>query len=291
MPFFSVIIPTYNRFKMTQRAIESVLNQTFTDFELIVIDDGSTDDTFRLEDLYKDKIQYISQDNKGVSAARNRGIQAGEADYIAFLDSDDQWLLKKLEFHKLYLEENSHCFIHQTSDIWRRNGLRINPRKKHIKKTGNIFKESLQLCMISPSAVMIHKKLFNTYGVFDESLPACEDYDLWLTITAHENIGLISDPLIVRYAGHSDQLSQNFWGMDRFRIYAILKLIKMYHDTLVRKNYMTETKTVLNKKINILYNGAVKRNNTKLAKNLQKIHEIIIKEDYRQIDYAILLEE
>ena len=108
-----------------------------------------------------------------------------------------------------------------TEEIWIRNGVRVNQMKKHAKSGGWLFQRSLALCCISPSSVLIHRSLFEDYGDFDESLPACEDYDLWLRITARESVAYVEVPQIYKYGGHEDQLSRAFWGMDRFRIQAL----------------------------------------------------------------------
>jgi glycosyltransferase involved in cell wall biosynthesis len=270
MPFFSIIIPTCNRFTPVQNAIDSVLAQSFTDFELIVVDDGSIDETFRLEEIYRGKIRYLPQDNSGVSSARNRGIRESSSEYILFLDSDDLWMKEKLQAHRDYIEKKSEILIHQTNEIWIRKGKRVNPRSKHKKIEGDIFRESLELCLISPSAVCIHRKLLEEYGMFDEYMPACEDYDLWLRITSHEKTGLIDEYHVKKYGGHSDQLSSRFWGMDRFRIYSIIKLLERYREEITPEYQEAAFKTLI-KKTELVMNGAMKRSNNRLAEILDRI--------------------
>jgi glycosyltransferase involved in cell wall biosynthesis len=288
MTFFTVIIPTYNRCVLTERAIESVLNQTDQDFTLIVIDDGSTDNTPLLQNKYKSQITYIRQNNRGVSAARNRGIAEAESPYIALLDSDDTWHSNKLAEHRSFIAEHDSIRIHQTEDKWIRNGRAVNPRLKHRKQAGDIFIPSLDLCLISPSSVVMEKSVFNDYGLFDEDLPACEDYDLWLRITAHEPVGLIEKQLITRYAGHDDQLSAAFWGMDRFRVYALIKLLTMQEDTLSAE----QIKAVRNKaleKSRILLGGAQKRGNKTFMALLEKTITSLEDECYNCINYQSLV--
>jgi len=184
MPLVSVIIPTYNRALYLKEAIDSVLSQDFCDFELIVVDDGSTDATSDIIDSYNGAFRYICQRHRGVSAARNTGISHAKGTFVAFLDSDDLWLPKKLSAQVDFFREHPEALICQTEEIWIRNGTRVNSKKRHKKYSGDIFEKALPLCIVSPSAVMIKKNLFDLVGLFDESLPVCEDYDLWLRISA-----------------------------------------------------------------------------------------------------------
>lgn len=224
-PIVSVIIPTFNRASMVLEAAQSVCQQTFQDFELIIIDDGSTDGT--VEELKKiaRPFHYRFQENQGVSKARNQGIQVARGKWIAFLDSDDLWRPQKLETQMRFFSEHPEARICQTEEIWIRNGRRVNPQKKHQKVSGPIFAPSLVLCLVSPSAVMIQKKLFDQVGFFDETLPACEDYDLWLRIASELPIYLIDRPLVIKRGGHPDQLSHTTPALDRYRIQALEKLL------------------------------------------------------------------
>jgi glycosyltransferase involved in cell wall biosynthesis len=221
----SVIIPTYNRAWVLKEAIDSVLAQEFKDFELIVVDDGSTDNTGEILDSYEQDILVVRQSNQGVSAARNRGIAAAAGRLVAFLDSDDLWLPRKLSSQVDFFNSNPAAVINQTEEIWMRNGVRVNPKTRHHKFSGMIFERSLALCLVSPSAVMIKKNLFSEVGVFDENLPACEDYDLWLRISCRYPVDLIETPLIMKRGGHADQLSKAP-GLDKFRIQALKKIIE-----------------------------------------------------------------
>ena len=223
-PRVTVIIPTYNRAGCLREAVDSVLAQDFRDFELIVVDDGSTDDTPRLLQEYGEAIRVFRQENRGVSAARNAGIAVSRGALIAFLDSDDLWLQGKLARQVEFFKAHAGALICQTEEIWVRNGRRVNPGKRHRKRGGMIFEPSLDLCLVSPSAVMVRRELFDRVGLFDESLPACEDYDLWLRVSCRFPIGLIETPLIVKRGGHADQLSRT-GRLDQFRIAAIVKLL------------------------------------------------------------------
>jgi glycosyltransferase involved in cell wall biosynthesis len=224
-PQVSVIIPTYNRAWAVKEAVDSVLAQEFNDFELIVVDDGSTDDTPKTLNAYGPRITVLRQSNRGVSAARNRGIAAAAGHLVAFLDSDDLWLPSKLVRQVDFFNNHPAAVICQTEEIWIRNGVRVNPKKRHQKFSGMIFERSLELCLVSPSAVMIRKALFNSIGGFDESLPACEDYDLWLRVSCRYPVELIETPLIIKRGGHADQLSRAP-GLDKLRIRSLVKIIE-----------------------------------------------------------------
>ena len=190
-----------------------------------MVDDGSTDNTREVLDTYGQDIIVLRQANNGVSAARNRGIAEAGGQLVAFLDSDDLWLPRKLSRQVDFFKLNPDAVINQTEEIWIRNGVRVNPKDRHRKPSGMIFERSLGLCLVSPSAVMIQKTLFDAVGVFDENLPACEDYDLWLRIGCRYPVHLIDAPLIIKRGGHGDQLSKAP-GLDRFRIQSLEKIIE-----------------------------------------------------------------
>jgi glycosyltransferase involved in cell wall biosynthesis len=270
----SAVIPTFNRGHCLLRAINSVLAQTTPVDEIIVVDDGSDDKTYDL--LVKSElldmrgqlpnIRYLYQENKGVSAARNLGIKEAENEYIALLDSDDAWAETKIERQALKLEKKKFsCRITHTEEIWLKDGQRINPKKKHKKSGGFIFEKCLPLCCISPSSVLLHRTLFNDYGFFDEKLPACEDYDMWLRLCAFEEVLFVEEALTIKYGGHADQLSRAFWGMDRFRVQALEKLI---NSGKLSKTQRSQALEMLVKKIEILLLGAKKREKKEMIQNL-----------------------
>ncbi len=226
MPFISVIIPAYNRAGVVERAVRSVLEQTFSDLELILVDDGSNDDTLERLDTYNDpRLRVFTQENKGVSAARNLGIRHSEGRCIALLDSDDYWLPRKLERQIRFMREGG-FHISQTDEMWYRKGVRVNPRNKHAKCAGWFLERSLSLCLVSPSCVMFSRTWWEAVGPFDESLPACEDYDLWLRTGSRFPVGLLPEPLVVKTGGNADQLSGKIIGLDLYRLYAMLKLLQ-----------------------------------------------------------------
>ncbi len=255
-PLISVIIPTYNRFEFLRPAVESVLSQTCRNYELIVIDDGSTDGTGEGLKPYGNRLRYIYQENRGVSAARNRGLSLAQGTWIAFLDSDDYWLPAKLEAQVRFFAENPQALICQTEEIWIRHGRRVNPHKKHRKFSGDIFSPSLIRCIVSPSAVMIRREFLIQIGPFDESLPACEDYDLWLRISCRFPVFLIEEPLVVKQGGHPDQLSRRIPFLDRFRIQA---LVKVLGSDLLSSDQQETALQELKKKCRIYGQGCMKR--------------------------------
>ena len=254
-PLVSVILPTYNRGWIIKEAIDSVLEQEFSDFELIVVDDGSTDDTPAILNTYGRDIRVLRQSNRGVSAARNRGIAASAGQLIAFLDSDDLWLPQKLTAQVDFFAARPDAVICQTEEQWIRNGIRVNPKMRHHKFSGMIFERSLELCLVSPSAVMLRRALFETAGMFDERLPACEDYDLWLRISCRYPVYLIDTPLIVKRGGHADQLSRAP-GLDKYRIRALQKVIE---SRLLSYSQRSAAVRILKEKCAIYVNGCRKR--------------------------------
>lgn len=254
-PLVSVIIPTCNRGWVVRDAIDSVLGQTFADFELIVVDDGSTDETSQILEAYAGRLRVIRQANQGVSAARNRGIDIASGSLIALLDSDDIWLPEKLDVQVAFFKNNTAALICQTEEIWIRNGLRVNPGKRHRKPSGMIFERALELCLVSPSAVMVRRELFEKVGRFDESLPACEDYDLWLRVACRFPVHLIDKPLTVKRGGHADQLSRQP-ALDKFRIRSLVKLIETGRLTPAQRDAAV---VALRKKCAVYAKGCLKR--------------------------------
>jgi glycosyltransferase involved in cell wall biosynthesis len=229
-PSISVIIPAFNRAWCLQETLQSVLDQTFKNFEVIVVDDGSTDGTPDLLHEFSEIRVHRWEDNRGVSAARNLGIAMARGGLICFLDSDDRWVENKLQVQVDWMQAHPECPACYTDEIWIRNGVRVNPKNKHRKYSGDIFRQCLPLCIISPSSIMMRASVLEDIGVFDTDLAACEDYDLWLRLASRYPVEFIPEQLIIKTGGHADQLSQKFRGMDRFRVYALEKILKQ--DTL-----------------------------------------------------------
>ena len=264
----SVIIPTFNRIWSIERAIKSVIKQTLSPQEIIVIDNGSTDGT---SNFLKQKYPYVKiiyESKKGVSSARNRGIIEAKSFWIAFLDSDDEWLPKKLEKQMNAYKSNSFDFslIH-CDEYWIKNESYINPKNKHKKAGGFIFYKCVDLCCISPSSVLIKKSKLIEVGLFDNKLKACEDYDLWLRICLNNPVLYLDEKLLNKYGGHNDQLSKKYWALDRFRIYSLEKIL--YNNNLDEEK-IKKVKEKLKEKLSILIEGAKKRKNRSIISKYEK---------------------
>ncbi|MEM5788493.1 MAG: glycosyltransferase [Syntrophobacteraceae bacterium] len=254
----SIIIPTHDRRAMVLEAVDSVLAQHNVPcgFEVIVVDDGSTDGTSEALSCRGTKIRYLRQDHSGVSAARNLGIAASRGEHIAFLDSDDLWLPGKLSKQMEYFYKHPDILICQTQELWVRDGKRINPKKYHQKPEGHCFSLLLERCLISPSAVAVRRELFDSVGLFDERLPACEDYDLWLRIGCRYPIGLVHRPLVIKRGGHPDQLSATIPRLDRYRMHSIINLLCT---GLLEPDQVRRSIQVLSEKAAIYAQGCRKR--------------------------------
>tara|TARA_B110000914_G_scaffold122777_1_gene107211 strand:+ start:6694 stop:7527 length:834 start_codon:yes stop_codon:yes gene_type:complete len=252
----SVIIPTYNRIFFLKRSIDSVLEQSLKPYEVIIVDDGSSDGTSTMIKKNYPKINLICQENKGVSAARNIGIRASSGDWVCFLDSDDEWKKNKLSEQMLAIKKNTNYSFCHSNEEWIKNGKKINQKKKHKKYGGNIFKECLDMCRISPSSVMINKSVFDDIGFFNEDLVVCEDYELWLRICAHYKVLFVDEPLIIKYGGHEGQLSNSIESIEYYRIKALEYLLS----TEMTYENKKEAVKILLFKLGIYLNGLKKRN-------------------------------
>ncbi len=259
-----IILPTFNRAYCLNRTIDSVLSQTYKEIKLYIIDDGSTDETKNLISQYQNEARliYFYQENKGVSAARNYGIKKAQAEWVAFVDSDDEWLPNKLKTQVDFIKKNpNYRFVH-SDEIWMRNGVRVNQKKKFDKSHHDLFRRSLEMCLISPSTVVMKKELCLQHELFNENFIVCEDYDLWLKILATEEVGFLSEYLIKKYGGHSDQLSTKFPAMDFWRIRSMMDLLG--NRFMTDKDKRSLVKAEIRKKAEILLNGFLKH---------QKLHE------------------
>jgi glycosyltransferase involved in cell wall biosynthesis len=272
----SVIIPTYNRASYLEEAIRSVLEQDYfhpsrgrDPYELIIIDNGSTDETRKVVESYDSRVKYHFLEKRGVSRARNLGLSLARGDFIAFLDSDDLWKKDKIRIQMSVMKNLPQTVICYTEEIWIRNGVFVNPKKKHKKYSGWIFDKVLPLCLLSLSSAMFRKEVFDEVGSFDEDLPACEDYDMGIRLAHCYPFHLVTRPLIIKRGGHSDQLSRKYWGMDRFRIHALEKALSLNlssdQERLIRKEIVN--------KCQILIAGFKKRSNLDEAERYRKILE------------------
>lgn len=257
-PLVSVIMPTFNRAGWLSDSIGSVLSQTYPSIELIVVDDGSTDHTTEVVQAFGDRLTYLRQANRGVSAARNRGVAASQGAWVAFLDSDDLWRPTKVAAQVALFQAQPEVEVCYTDEIWIRHGVRVNPKRIHQKHTGWLFEPSLPRCIISPSSVMMRRSLWTRLGGFDERLPACEDYDLWLRMTARVPVTLVPEALIVKRGGHADQLSRATPLLDQYRIMALDKLLRTALPWPQRRAVLS----VLIRKCDIVAQGARKRQHT-----------------------------
>ena len=260
-PLVSVIIPTFNRGYCVAESIRSVLAQG--ELELIVVNDGSKDATAKDRASFPN-IQVINlAENHGVSYARNKGLERARGSLICFLDSDDLWEEGKLKAQVQWMQLHPECMAVYTDEIWIRNGVRVNPMKKHQKYSGDIFRQSLPLCIVSPSSVMLRKSVLDEVDGFDELMPVCEDYDLWLRIAVRYTFKFLREKLILKRGGHKDQLSRKYWGMDRWRIYALDKLLRGDDLNMQQREWVTE---MLINKSSILIQGFEKRGKTEEAR-------------------------
>ncbi len=263
----SVIIPSYNRAAYLPRALDSVLAQTYSCDECIVVDDGSTDNTKHVLINYPTIKSLSHPTRRGVSAARNFGLAHAKGEWIGFLDSDDVWMPHKLQRQMAVIQSHSKFRWMHTEEWWYRGGVRVNPMKKHQKKGGRIYLHCLPRCMVSPSCVLIHRSVFERVGVFDESLPACEDYDLWLRIAAVYPIYFEPTACVIKHGGHDDQLSRQYWGMDRFRVEALKKQLD---SVSLSQQERDATREQLKQKLSILLLGAKKRQHQQAITHYQQ---------------------
>ena len=264
----SVVIPTYNRAGLLERALASIAQQSFPASEVLIVDDGSDDETLEMVGERFPAFEVLSQPNRGVSSARNRGIRAARHEWIALLDSDDEWTPDKLEAQIAALDAEPGRRLVHCDEIWVRHGIRVNPRLRHRKTGGWIFRRCLPLCVISPSSAMLHRSVFEDVGLFDESLPACEDYDFWLRFTARNPVLFVDRPLVVKHGGHADQLSQRVKALDRYRIQALAKLLEVV--PLNAGDRAAAVGTLL-EKISIYKAGVERRGRSEEAERLEQL--------------------
>jgi glycosyltransferase involved in cell wall biosynthesis len=271
----SVIIPTFNRSDLVKEAVVSVLAQEDVEPEVVVVDDGSSDVTPSILESFGSAIRAILQPHGGVSSARNTGIRAAVGEWLAFLDSDDLWLPRKLDVQLDFLKKYPEFKICQTEEIWVRNGRKLNPKKYHQKPQGYCFPRLLERCLISPSAVIIHREVFEVVGLFDESLPACEDYDLWLRIGCRYPIGFIDEPLTIKRGGHADQLSSAIPALDRYRIQALAKLLA---EKTLSPSQQESVLQAMEQKCRIFSDGCRKRGRYEEAESFRQLPKRLARE-------------
>jgi glycosyltransferase involved in cell wall biosynthesis len=270
-PLVTVIIPTRDRADLLPRAVASALAQTWTALEIIVVDDGSTDETASVLAALDDPRLVVirRQTSGGVSAARNVAIGVARGAYVALLDSDDEWLPDKTARQLAFMQARGHR-ISQTREIWIRGGRRVNPVAGYTKQDGFFFEAALGMCLVSPSTTMFAREFFEEIGLFDESLPACEDYDLWLRTLLRHPIGLLDEYLAVRHGGRGDQLSTLYIGQDLFGIRAMLGLLGRPEVTPWHRDCIEKE---LRRKVRVYVTGCLKRDRPEEAKRVLALME------------------
>lgn len=209
MPEVSVIIPTYNSAHYVVEAVESVLAQTYQDVEILVIDDGSKDETAQVMKRYKKQVRYIQQENSGVAVARNRGVQASRGDYIAFLDADDTWSREKLERQMDALVRHPHYRVCYSALTIADADLRLLSISRSQKSESTL--EALLTrgnVVATPSSVICERALFDLVGGFDPTLSQCADWDMWVRLAAQTEFLYMDEPLVT-YRQHSSNMSRN----------------------------------------------------------------------------------
>ena len=271
MPLVTVVIPTFNRKAQLRRAVDSVLRQSFEDYQIHIVDDGSTDNSVRdlqadLSEHEKITFHYLPE-NLGVSAARNHAIRHSESEFIALLDSDDEWLPNKLQLQIEAL--GSHSAMVHSNEIWLRGDTPVPQRKKHQKGGGDQFIPSLKLCVISPSTSVIRRSTLDEVGLFREDFPVCEDYELWLRITHKYPLSFVEEALVIKHGGHDDQLSFKYHSMDYWRVKALLPFLKSARDEDSKQAVQAELK----RKCHVLLKGFEKHGN--LGSQYSEVAEIL----------------
>ncbi len=269
----SLVIPSYNRYELLKRALESVFSQSTLPTQIIVVDDGSSDATAAIQKDFP-SVEYYYQENSGVSSARNLGILHAKYKWITFLDSDDTWHDEKLQTQIAFHKNNPDILMSYTDEVWIRNDKQVKIPKKFRKIGVNAFVENLSYCNIAPSSVCLHRSLLEKYALFDTSLEVCEDYDLWLRIALHEKIALIDKQLITKYAGHENQLSFKHWGMDRFRVQTLEKILE---DASQRQKRQISEELI--KKYRLLSLGALKYDKIQVYDFYQEKLNILLKKE------------
>lgn len=271
-PLVNVIIPSFNRAELSLKAIRSVSAQSYSNMKIILVNDGSSEDYSEVESLVSELGgDYVKTSNSGVAAARNLGIELSQGEYIAFLDSDDEWMEEKLFKQVDFLEHNRQYFLVQAFEKWNRNGKFLKVPKHLQPAHGDSFEKAIEHCCIGPSSVLIRKELFSEIGNFDTNLRICEDYDLWLRILDRYPVFCIQEELSIKYGGHADQLSMSEEAIDRYRVYALFKYLCGATDT----DKIKLVKSSLLKRLNILLSGAKKRNLITEVSNYLHLLEII----------------
>ena len=267
----SVVIPVYNRPDLLGRTLQSVVRQSLSPLEVVVVDDGSSPPVDENQSRIYPGIKIVrNENNSGVANARNRGIKCTSGEWIALLDSDDEWEPSKLEKQTEYLQRFPNIRAIHTDEKWLRNNNEVKPPAYLNKSNHLLWERSLKHCLICPSSILLHRSIFDVIGFFDESLSVCEDYDFWLRLLLHQEIGLVDEKLVIKHGGHTGQLSTTTWGMDRFRVIALEKILLNPLLSAKRKHLVHQ---VLIEKCTILAQGSEKRQKLKEAEAYRNMSE------------------
>ncbi len=271
----SVIIPTFNRLQLLQKAVNSILGQSFTDCELIIVDDGSTDGTAGCFSRYHDRIRLLYQENRGPAAARNKAIRVARGELIAFLDSDDMFFPDKLAVQQAAMAAEPEYLISHTDEVWYKQGKLMNQKKKHAKPHGDIFPQCLRQCVVGMSTVMLRREFFDLIGFLDESLPCCEDYDLWLRASIRLPFLKIERALTIKNGGRPDQVSSRYQvGMDKFRIQSLVKILEGKELSAKQRSLAS---LELQRKCRIYGNGCFKHGRPEEGTHYLKLAEVVFR--------------
>lgn len=256
-----VIIPVYNRYFSLRDAIESVFLQSIKPSEIIIINDGSSFNYTDYLSSYLPKIRLINlSSNMGVSYARNAGIKASNSEYIAFLDSDDLFLSKKLEYQLNFMLENNYKISH-TDEFWYRKDRWVNQCKTNVRYGGFILDKILDKCRVSPSSLMVHKSVFQDF-LFNENLKVCEDYEFCLRTACKYEIGYLNKKLIIKRAVEENSLSAGIKHIESIRLDILKNFYKEYEKVISNENKSAVLKEI-SRKEEIVKSGLIKSLNKK----------------------------
>ena len=226
LPSVSVIIPSFNCAAFLPAAIESVLAQSYGSLEIIVVDDGSTDDTQAAVAPYLDRIHFVRQENRGLPGARNTGIRAARAEFIALLDADDVWLPQKLAHQMPRFTEREICLVYSDFAVRYADGRYQSSYlvNRPLASEGSIFAHYIQSRFLFPSTMVFRRACLEACGLFDEEMLACEDIELFARMALRWKVGWVNEPLMVRYEG-SHNITANSDKLSRYTILALRKIL------------------------------------------------------------------
>lgn len=282
-PLVSVVIPAYNSERWIEETLKSVLNQTYPNIEVIVVDDGSTDNTFSIVDKFKNRVKYLQKKNGGSASARNMGIRKSVGEWIALLDADDLWITDKIQTQMDYLKNHTDVYwvysdAYIFSDKVAKDEYRIGSTTKMF--SGDVLEPLIMEDFIPSPTPVINRKVFNDVGIFDESIKRSEDWDLWLRIAAHYKVGFVDKPL-AKYRMHllskSSSIGPKFTLESRKKI--INKAISDNKERLQKFHSQANTNLLFKYGQEMLKQGDISTSRTTFKKLLS----------YKNMNYRILL--